>query len=112
MSARENLLDRMQQAIAEILPPGLDQADGARQGAAEKILRARRTIGRVAGNAAMAVGIAGGEQHVVGHVLQERGVQHRGFLEGQWRDQPRLGAAWCRRFGHEGDTAARRRRCR
>jgi len=59
----------------------------------------------------MALGIAAGEQDVVGHVLQERGVEHRGLLEGQRRDKPRLGAAGRRGFGHEGDAAACRDRC-
>ena len=70
MSAGEDLLDRVQQAIAEIRQPGVDQADRARQGAAEEVLGAGRTVGRVAGDAAWRSACRS-QQHIVGDVLQE-----------------------------------------
>ena len=101
-------LDGVQQAIAEIRQPGLDQADRRRQSAAEKILAARRTEGGIAGNAGIGRGVARGEQHVVGDVLQKRGVEGRGFVECQRRHQPGLGPARRGGFGHESDAATRR----
>ena len=89
MPAGQNLIDRMQQTIAEIRQASVDQPDGRRQDALEEVFRAARRESGIAGDR----GVAAGKHDIGGDVLEENGIERRGLIEGQRRHQPRLGSA-------------------
>src|SRR5580704_6612741 len=101
MPALKNFLNGTQQTVAEIRQAGIDQADRRRENARKKVFGAAWRKSRVAGDA----GVLAREQDVADDVLQECSVDRRGFVEGQRRHQTGLGAARCRRLGHNGDAA-------
>ena len=105
---RKKLADRVEQAITEIRKPSADQADRTRQRAAKEVFRAGRSEGRIAGDTGLRRSVTRSQQHVVGHVAQKCGVQRSRFIEGERRDEARLGTPGRRGFGHEGDAARRR----
>jgi hypothetical protein len=47
------------------------------------------------------------QEHVIGDVLEECGVQSGCFIKGERRHQTGFGAARRRSLGHEGDTTRR-----
>src|SRR6516225_824858 len=97
----------MEQAIAEIRQPGLDQTDRGWQDATEKISRAGWAISRIADNSRILGDtdlLIGGDE-VLGHIPQKCCVEIGRFIEGERWDQPGFGASGRRGLGHKGDAA-------
>ena len=102
--AGEYLVDRDEQAVAEIGMPRLDQPDRRRQCRLEEGIRSGRPESHVAADRH----VAPGRRDIGGDVAQERRVERGRFVESERRDQAGLGFSRDRRLGHHGDAAGRR----
>src|SRR5215468_5942464 len=101
MAAREELRDRMIEAVPEGGIRRLDQNDFARQILFKETPRVRGTVRNVAGDR----GLSRGCEDVVRDIAQKSRIALRGLVEGQRRDQSGLGASGDRSLGHHGDAA-------
>ena len=101
MAAREELRDRLIEAVAERGIRSLDQSDFARHMLLKEAPRVRGTIRNIAGDR----GLSRSCKNVVGDIAQKCRIALSSLVECQRRNQAGLGAPRDRSFGHHGDAA-------